>query len=55
MKFHGAGTNPMSKKLEIGFSGTTTIKRSEFGIGYALPIVGDEVRLNVTGVFEKLG
>lgn len=55
MKFHGAGINPMSKKLEIGFSGTTTIKRSEFGIGYALPIVGDEVRLNVTGVFEKLG
>ena len=55
MKFYGAGTNPMSKKLQIGFAGTTTIKRSEFGLGYAVPRVGDSVGLQIVGAFEKIG
>lgn len=51
-KFYGAGANPMSKKLNVGFTATTTIKRSEFGITYA-PIVGDEVELQINAAFEK--
>ena len=52
-KFYGAGANPMSKKLNVGFTATTTIKRSDFGITYA-PAVGDEVELQINAAFEKL-
>ena len=49
--FVGAGTNPMNKKLNFGFRGTTTIKRSDFGLGYATPIVADAVKLDINAAF----
>ncbi|MEH3099290.1 YceI family protein [Sphingomonas adhaesiva] len=49
--FVGAGTNPMSKKTNFGFTGTGTIKRSDFGLGYAAPVVSDEVKLMVNAAF----
>jgi len=49
--FVGAGTNPMSKKLNFGFRGTTTIKRSDFGLGYATPVVADTVDLAINAAF----
>ena len=49
--FVGAGTNPMSKKLNFGFRGTTTIKRSDFGLGYATPVVADTVKLDLNAAF----
>lgn len=52
-QFTGAGTQPMNKKLNVGFSGVTTIKRSEFGIGKYVPLVSDEVELAITVAFEK--
>ncbi|WP_300973007.1 YceI family protein [Sphingomonas sp. LHG3406-1] len=52
-RFHGAGTNPMNKKATVGFSATGTLKRSDFGLGYAVPAVSDEVRLEITAAFEK--
>ena len=51
-KFYGAGDNPRSKKLNIGFSATTTIKRSDFGIMYG-PTVADQVNLEIHAAFEK--
>lgn len=39
--------NPMSGKKTAGFSATTTIKRSEFGINYAIPGVSDDVKLQI--------
>lgn len=48
----GAGTNPMSKKLNFGFRGTTTIKRSDFGLGYATPVVADAVKLDINAAFS---
>lgn len=54
-KFYGAGPNPFSKKLNVGFSATTSIKRSDFGLGYALPAVGDQVDLQISGAFERVG
>lgn len=50
-KLNKAGTHPMSGKPHAGFSATTTIKRSDFGISYGLPNVGDEIaiRLEVEG------
>ena len=53
VEFTGAGTNPMNERETIGFEGRTTIQRSEFGIDYALPMVGDSVELAITAAFEK--
>lgn len=39
--------HPMNKKPMCGADATTTIKRSEFGIKYALPAVGDDVKLSI--------
>lgn len=52
-EFTGAGANPMSQTPTIGFEGSTTIRRSDFGINGALPVVSDEVELNITVAFEK--
>jgi polyisoprenoid-binding protein YceI len=57
--FNNAGIHPYSKSYVAGFSATGTIKRSDFGMSYGLPGVGDDVSLNiqVEGTrqdFEKL-
>lgn len=45
-RFHCAH-NPMAKKDACGADATATIKRSEFGMKYAVPNVGDEVLLRI--------
>lgn len=52
-RFVGAGSNPMNKKPTIGFRATTTIKRSAFGINYAVPAVSDDVTLTINAAFER--
>jgi polyisoprenoid-binding protein YceI len=52
-RFVGAGNNPFNKKPTIGFHATTTIKRSDWGMTYAIPLVSDEVRLDISVAFEK--
>lgn len=52
-EFTGAGANPYNKKETVGFEATAAIKRSDFGITTALPIVSDEVELTITVAFEK--
>ncbi|MGB3166758.1 MAG: YceI family protein [Alteraurantiacibacter sp.] len=49
----GSGDNPMSNRATIGFHGTTTLMRSEWGLDYALPAIGDAVELDITVAFEK--
>lgn len=51
-KFTGAGTNPMNSAPTMGFEAHTMIRRSEFGIDYMLPVLGDEVDLRITAAFE---
>ncbi len=41
------GKNPISDKMSAGFSASTKIKRSDFGINTFIPGVGDEVILNI--------
>ena len=53
VEFHGAGTNPASKKETIGFEAEATIRRSDFGILYGIPLVSDEVELTIHAAFEK--
>jgi polyisoprenoid-binding protein YceI len=52
-EFTGAGANPINKAETIGFSGRSMIKRSDFGINYAIPMVSDEVELTIAAAFEK--
>jgi polyisoprenoid-binding protein YceI len=52
-EFKGAGAHPMNKKINIGFEAETKIRRSEFGIGYGIPAVSDEVELKIHAAFEK--
>ena len=51
--FTGAGNNPMNKKATIGFHGSTTIKRSDFGMAKYVPMVGDDVKIAISIAFEK--
>ncbi|MBI1327749.1 MAG: polyisoprenoid-binding protein [Alphaproteobacteria bacterium] len=37
--------HPMAPKMMAGFSATTTIKRSDFGISYGIPMIDDEVKI----------
>jgi len=39
------GTNPMNKKDECGAAASAQIKRSDFGIKYGLPGIGDDIKL----------
>ena len=41
------GEHPMTKKKTAGFSATTVLKRSDFGINYALPGVADDVKIAI--------
>lgn len=50
VEFHQAGP-AMGGAYKAGFDGEATIKRSEFGINYALPAVSDEVELHLEGEF----
>jgi polyisoprenoid-binding protein YceI len=45
----GPMESPMDHKKHAGFSATTTIKRTDFGIGAKYPsaIISDEVKLNI--------
>lgn len=52
-EFTGAGANPFNKKETIGFEADTEIKRSDFNINYGLPVVSDEVELDISVAFEK--
>lgn len=47
------GEQPMAKKLAAGFDATTTIKRTDFGVGLYAPNVSDEVTIRITT--EALG
>ena len=43
--------DPRAKPGEVGFEAATTIKRSDFGLSAFFPVIGDDVRLTITGVF----
>ena len=50
-----AHPNPQNKTPQLGIKATTTIKRSDFGIGgkIATIMVGDEIAIRATGDFQK--
>lgn len=48
--FTGAGE--MMETRTVGFEGRAMIRRSEFGIDMGIPLVSDEVELDITAAFE---
>ena len=40
-------------KENVGFTAKTTIKRSDFGVAYGIPIVSDAVELEIVAAFVK--
>lgn len=53
--FYGAGKAPAMAggKENVGFVATGTVKRSDFGMGYGVPIVGDTIELKIVAAFQK--
>ena len=53
--FYGAGKAPemMGGKENVGFHATGTIMRSQFGLGFGVPVVGDAVKLDIAAAFQK--
>lgn len=49
--FVGGGVNDFAKANAIGFSGKTTIKRSDFGVTKLVPMVTDEVEVGIETEF----
>ncbi len=41
------GDHPMTKKKAVGFTASTVIKRSDYGVNYALPGVSDDVKIDI--------
>lgn len=55
VEFYGAGKTPpqMGGKDGLGFTATGVINRSDFGLGYGVPIVSDAVTLKIAAGFTK--
>lgn len=55
VEFYGAGKAPaqMGGKENIGFEARATLRRSDFGLGFGVPMVGDEVQLKIAAAFQK--
>jgi polyisoprenoid-binding protein YceI len=51
--FNQAGVNPVDNIYSVGFDGRAKIKRSDFGINYGLPAVGDEITLHFEAEFKR--
>ena len=51
VEFNQAG--PSMGAYKAGFDGEATIRRSDFGIDFALPALGDEVKLHIEGEFVR--
>lgn len=55
VRFHGAGAMPamMGGGESIGFEATGTLKRSDFGLDFGIPMVSDQVDLKIAAGFMK--
>jgi len=51
--FNQGGRNPVDPAYRLGFTGTAKLTRSDFGITYLLPSLGDEVTLTIEAEFRK--
>lgn len=50
---NSAADHPRNKKAALGFSATTKVSRTAFGLSMATPYVGDEVSIRIETEFHK--
>lgn len=55
VKLNQEGESPVTKKLTVGFSATAVVKRSDYGITAYLPILGDNVQLEIEAEGVRAG
>lgn len=51
--FHGGANNILTQKYTLGFSAKGAFKRSDFGMDAYIPIVGDEINIEVFSEFQR--
>ncbi len=51
--FNQGGLHFKTKRPVLGFSATTSLKRSDWNLGYAVPMVGDEVDIVIEVEFNQ--
>ena len=51
--FNGGARNMLTRKYTLGFSATATLRRSDFGMKAYIPLVGDEVTIEIEAEFQK--
>ncbi len=49
--FNQAGPTPMTNAYRVGFTGSGKLKRSDFGMSKFLPMLGDDVSLDIEAEF----
>jgi polyisoprenoid-binding protein YceI len=47
LTFNGSSVFPMDKSTHAGFLATTVVRRSEFDVGFGIPIASDEVSVRI--------
>ena len=53
---HGFGTQPLEGNATVvGFDAVGRINRSDFGVGFGVPIVSDQVDLILSAQFDMAG
>jgi polyisoprenoid-binding protein YceI len=52
-RINKAGPNPFDGKPTLGFTATGSLKRSDFGIATAVPIIGDKVTIAIDVEFNR--
>ena len=51
--FNGGATNLLTQKYTIGFAANSLFKRSDFGLDNYIPLIGDEIEIEVHAEFIK--
>lgn len=45
--FNKAGLNPFSNTETVGFTASTNLKRTDYGMGYGVPAIGDDIKIDI--------
>jgi polyisoprenoid-binding protein YceI len=52
-KLNGAANNPLTRQYTLGFAANLRFNRSEFGLKKFIPVVGDEVDIEIHSEFQR--
>ncbi|MFT5838419.1 MAG: polyisoprenoid-binding protein YceI [Flavobacteriales bacterium] len=53
VKLNGAANNPLTRKYTLGFAANLRFKRSDFGLKKFIPIIGDEIKIEIHSEFQR--